>query len=239
MSELNFYQSRIIGHRFWHTLLNYNKLYNLIDGRFLSFQEIKGWCTPTYILQVAILFFLFLLCFKAEVCLLLLCKMCVIFHHYLQLYHHGGTHLSSYLWGLLKVLACYAISWKLFCAASLTTSFSHQKPLKSKIQKHTLVGNMKFYYRAKAQPKQIKIEKLVWNRPLFDDSWPGTCTTTKHILKLLQKRTGNKLFRIVHPLIVMIMIVASRKTNKFHTLQYRTLLNTLKTKDNDNDDDYD
>ena len=42
MSELNFYQSQIIGHRFWRTLLNYNKLYNLIDGGFLCFQDIKG-----------------------------------------------------------------------------------------------------------------------------------------------------------------------------------------------------
>ena len=28
------------------------------------------------------------------------------------------------------------------------TSFSHQKPLTSKIQKHTVVGNTLFYYRA-------------------------------------------------------------------------------------------
>ena len=53
------------------------------------------------------------------------------------------------------------------------TSFSRQKPLKSKIQKHTIVGNAKFYYRAKFQLKRLKIKKLVWKRPLFDDSWPG------------------------------------------------------------------
>ena len=53
------------------------------------------------------------------------------------------------------------------------TSFSHQKPLKSKIQKHTIFGKTKFYYRAKSQRKRLKIEKLVWKRSLFDDSWPG------------------------------------------------------------------
>ena len=53
------------------------------------------------------------------------------------------------------------------------TSFSRQKPLKSKIQKHTIVGKTKFYYRAKSQLKPLKIEKLVWKRSLFDDCWPG------------------------------------------------------------------
>ena len=77
------------------------------------------------------------------------------------------SHLGSSLWDLLKVLVCYAISRKLM------TSFSHQKRLKSKIQKQTIVGKAKFYYRAKFQLKQLKIEKLVWKRSLFDDSWPG------------------------------------------------------------------
>ena len=40
------------------------------------------------------------------------------------------------------------------------TSFSRQKPLKSKIQKHTIVGNTKFYYHAKSQLKRLKIEKV-------------------------------------------------------------------------------
>ena len=53
------------------------------------------------------------------------------------------------------------------------TSFSRQKPLKSKIQKRTIYGKTKFYYRAKSQLKRLKIEKLVWKRSLFDDSWPG------------------------------------------------------------------
>ena len=53
------------------------------------------------------------------------------------------------------------------------TSFSRQKPLKSKIQKHTIVGTRKFYYHAKSQLKRLKIEKLDWKCLLFDDSWPG------------------------------------------------------------------
>ena len=126
-------------------------------------------------------------------------------------------------------LLCHKLK-TLFCCRSYEIIFLPKTVKIKNPKKHMLVGNMKFYYRAKSQPKQIKIEKLVWDRPLFDDSWPGVCTTTKHIWKLLQKRTGNKLFRIVHPLIVMIMIVASRERNKFHTLQYTTLLKTLNNK---------
>ena len=53
------------------------------------------------------------------------------------------------------------------------TSFSRQKPLKSKIQKHTIVGNTKFYYHAKSQLKRLKIEKVDWKCLLLGDSWPG------------------------------------------------------------------
>ena len=53
------------------------------------------------------------------------------------------------------------------------TSFSRQKPLKSKIQKHAVVGTPKFYYHEKSQLKRLKIEKLDWKCLLFDDSWPG------------------------------------------------------------------
>lgn len=78
------------------------------------------------------------------------------------------SHLASSLWDLLKVLVCYAISRKLM------TSFSHQKRLKSKIQKQTIVGNAKFYYRAKFQLKQLKIslkEITSW--------WQLTCHATR------------------------------------------------------------
>ena len=71
------------------------------------------------------------------------------------------------------------------------TSFSRQKPLKSKIQKHTIVGKTKFYYRAKSQLKRLKIEKLVWKRSLFDDSWPGVQWISSS--KLLVVTSDNKL----------------------------------------------
>ena len=57
------------------------------------------------------------------------------------------------------------------------TSYSRQKQLTSKIQKETIVGNTKFFYRAKFQLKRLQIEKLVWKRPLFDDS----CMTCREL----------------------------------------------------------
>ena len=36
------------------------------------------------------------------------------------------------------------------------TSFSRQKPLKSKIQKHTIVGKTKFYYRVSVSAQTVK-----------------------------------------------------------------------------------
>ena len=86
-----------------------------------------------------------------------------------KLFSHSSSSLST----LSNLLTCYGISWNLYFAVNLMTSFSRQKPLKSKIQKHTIVGKTKFYYRAKSQLKPLKIEKLVWKRSLFDDSWPG------------------------------------------------------------------
>ena len=71
--------------------------------------------------------------------------------------------IANLLWHKLKLI---------FCSQSYDVIFA-PKPLKSKIQKHTIVGKTKFYYRAKSQLKQLKIEKLVWKRSLFDDSWPG------------------------------------------------------------------
>ena len=81
------------------------------------------------------------------------------------------SHLSSSLSiSLSKLLTCHSISWMLCFAVNLMKSFSHQKPFNSKIPKHTIVGNTKFYYLAKSQLKRLKIEKLVWKRSLFDDS---------------------------------------------------------------------
>ena len=45
----------------------------------------------------------------------------------------------------------------IFCCQSYDVIFT-KKPLISKLQKHTIVGNTKFYYRAKSQLKRLKIE---------------------------------------------------------------------------------
>ena len=56
-----------------------------------------------------------------------------------------------------------------FCRQS-SSVISRQKLLKSKIQKHTIDENTKFYYPTKSQLNRLKIEKLIWKRSLFDDS---------------------------------------------------------------------
>ena len=61
-----------------------------------------------------------------------------------------------------------------FCCQS-SYVISRQKLLKSKIQKHTIDGNTKFYYPRKSQLNWLKIEKLVWKRSLFDDSADPGC----------------------------------------------------------------
>ena len=71
------------------------------------------------------------------------------------------SHLSTSLGSLSILLAFYGISLKLFFTVSLMKSFLRQKPLKSKIEKHAIVGNTKVTYRARSQLKRLKIEKLV------------------------------------------------------------------------------
>ena len=79
-------------------------------------------------------------------------------------YHTCAFYILS---TLSKLLTRYGISWKLYFTVSLMTSFSRQKPLKSKIQKHTIVGNTKFYYRAKSHLKRLKIEKTSFKEITF------------------------------------------------------------------------
>ena len=103
------------------------------------------------------------------------------------------SHSSSSLSTLSKLLTCYGISWNLYFAVNLMTSFlARHKPLKSKIQKHTIVGNTKFYYLAKSQLKRLKIEKVDWKCLLFDDSWPGVKTGLFYVL--LTSKGGNIAF---------------------------------------------
>ena len=71
------------------------------------------------------------------------------------------SHLSTSLGTLSILLAFYGIILKLFFTVSLMKSFLRQRPLKSKIEKHAIVGNTKVSYRARTQLKRLKIEKLV------------------------------------------------------------------------------
>ena len=59
----------------------------------------------------------------------------------------------------LKLFICYAISSNLNFAVNLVTSFSRQKPLKSKNKKHRIFWNTKFYH-PKSKLKQIKSTKV-------------------------------------------------------------------------------
>ena len=86
------------------------------------------------------------------------------------------SNLSSSMWALLRIIVWYAICKKKkknCCQSSYV--ISRQKLLKSKIQKHTIDGNTKFYYPTKSQLNRLKIEKLVWKRSLFDDSADPGC----------------------------------------------------------------
>ena len=60
----------------------------------------------------------------------------------------------------LKLFICYAISSNLNFAVNLVTSFSRQKPLKSKNKKRRIFWNTKFYHPAKSKLKQIKSTKV-------------------------------------------------------------------------------
>ena len=61
-----------------------------------------------------------------------------------EVFKNFFLHLSSSLIILSKLLTCHGISRKLFFAVNLMTSFSRQKPLISKTQKHTIAGNTTF-----------------------------------------------------------------------------------------------
>ena len=62
---------------------------------------------------------------------------------------------------LPKSFLCFAITWNLNFAVNLLTSFSRQKPLKSKNKKHTIFWNTKFYHPTKFEFKRIKYENVV------------------------------------------------------------------------------
>ena len=129
---------------------------------FVKLNWLKSYWAVNFVFSAILLLFL-------EIWWSLECHIFLTKWGFQKLFSHSSSSLST----LSKLLTCYGISWNLYFAVNLMTSFSRQKPLKSKIQKHTIVGKTKFYYRAKSQLKRLKIEKLVWKRSLFDDSWPG------------------------------------------------------------------
>ena len=129
---------------------------------FVKLNWLKSYWAVNFVFSAILLLFL-------EIWWSLECHIFLTKWGFPKLFSHSSSSLST----LSKLLTCYGISWNLYFAVNLMTSFSHQKPLKSKIQKHTIFGKTKFYYRAKSQRKRLKIEKLVWKRSLFDDSWPG------------------------------------------------------------------
>ena len=62
---------------------------------------------------------------------------------------------------LPKSFLCFAITWNLNFAVNLLTSFTRQKPLKSKNKKDTIFWNTKFYHPTKFEFKRIKYENVV------------------------------------------------------------------------------
>ena len=70
---------------------------------------------------------------------------------------------------------------------------------KSRIQKHTIVGNTKFYYRAKYQLKRLKIKKLQFQTKIVETLRPNA------VFSLL-----------MHPLSLSNLFVAVHSPNLVH-----------------------
>ena len=59
------------------------------------------------------------------------------------------SHLFLSRYVLSKLFFCFAIPWNFNFAFNLVTSFSRQKPLRSKNKKHRIFWNTEFYHPAK------------------------------------------------------------------------------------------
>ena len=77
------------------------------------------------------------------------------------------SHLFLSRHVLSKLFICFAIPWNFNFAVNLVTSFSRQKPLKSKNKKHGSFWNTEFYHPAKFELKRIKNAKVVPTLQLF------------------------------------------------------------------------
>ena len=77
------------------------------------------------------------------------------------------SHLFLSRHVLSKLFICFAIPWNFNFAVNLVTSFSRQKPLKSKNIKHRIFWNTEFHHPAKFELKRIKSAKVVTTLQLF------------------------------------------------------------------------
>ena len=77
------------------------------------------------------------------------------------------SHLFLSRHVLSKLFICFAIPRNFNFAVNLVTSFSRQKPLKSKNKKHRIFWNTEFYHPAKFELKRIKNAKVVTTLQLF------------------------------------------------------------------------
>ena len=68
------------------------------------------------------------------------------------------------------------------------TSFSRQKPLKSKNKKHRIFWNTEFYHPAKFELKRIKNAKVVSSLQLFACVLAQRATLTADLLRILPSR---------------------------------------------------
>ena len=129
---------------------------------FVKLNWLKSYWAVNFVFSAILLLFL-------EIWWSLECHIFLTKWGFQKLFSHSSSSLST----LSKLLTCYGISWNLYFAVNLMTSFSRQKPLKSKIKNHTIVEKTKFYYRAKFQLKPLRNKKLVPKLPHFDACWPG------------------------------------------------------------------
>ena len=77
------------------------------------------------------------------------------------IFEKNFSHLFLSRHVLSKLFICFAIPWNFNFAVNLVTSFSRQKPLKSKNKKHRIFWNTDFYHPAKFELKRIKNAKVV------------------------------------------------------------------------------
>ena len=61
------------------------------------------------------------------------------------------------------------------------TSFSHQKPLKSKNKKHRIFWNTEFYHPAKVELKGVKNAKVVPRLQVFASCSPSVLSVNEQI----------------------------------------------------------